>query len=159
MAFESMSAMLGNVARLLARAERAPDPADRFAAVRELWKIRFTLQRDLKSAAVPCENRPVELAALRSALKTLAMEMALIGADDEPAELAEPDDDVLARALTPELLERIRSAMADSRTTLREVIAACEQTRELMEQRARFMPPATTQNGSTSTNHDRRGSS
>jgi hypothetical protein len=153
MSFESMSAILGDVSRLLVRVENASDERERTSAMRQLWAIRSTLEQDLKSAEVPGDDHRLEVTALRSALKTLTLEMALAGAD-EPGLLppapaaplndlapeldgrADPHEELLERALTPELLSRLRRAVADSREMLDDLREACKQTNEILQRMA-----------------------
>ncbi len=80
--------MLRDVPRLLRQAEKSPNLADREVAVAELWEVRDRLAADLKEAEAGLNagtNRRVEIATLRTALSTLAVEMALVGLDRTPA--------------------------------------------------------------------------
>jgi hypothetical protein len=76
--------MLRDVPHLLAQASRSTDTAARKAALNKLWEIRDSLEADLRDTIAGMErgiNRLAEVAALRSAVSTLRVEMALISAD------------------------------------------------------------------------------
>src|SRR5262245_695946 len=82
MVFESISAMLGDVARLLMQVERSTDPDEREAAAKKLWVAYSTIEADLKDAERDVsdgKNRRFEVAVYRSALTTLGDELAALG--------------------------------------------------------------------------------
>ena len=80
--------MLGNVARLLSQVERSTGPGQREAAVRELWALYSTLEADLLDAET--YGRRLETTAYRSALKTLGIELGLLGLERPPAPSPSP---------------------------------------------------------------------
>ncbi len=82
MVFESISAMLGDVACLLMQVEKSTDPDERETAAKQLWVAYATLEADLKDAERDVsagKNRRFEVAVYRSALTTLGDEMAALG--------------------------------------------------------------------------------
>jgi hypothetical protein len=86
MAFESVPPVLADISRLLVQVEKTQDPAERAAAVKQLWDIYAKIKHELLEIEKDIragENRRVEAVAFRSALSTLALELALMG-EEEP---------------------------------------------------------------------------
>ena len=79
MNFENMSAVLGEVSRLLMRAELSLDPIERATAIRRLKLIGEMLDAKLRvtetTVLAGATSRKVEAAAIRAALTTLAGEL------------------------------------------------------------------------------------
>jgi hypothetical protein len=82
MAFESISAMTGDVAQLLLQFEKSTDPTERETIIKKLMVAYSTIDADLKDAkrdVAAGKNRRFEVAVFRSALTTLREEMEALG--------------------------------------------------------------------------------
>ncbi len=83
---ESISALFGDLARLLTQAEHAPQAAERADAMKQLKAIHAELDAKLKEAEAGLHGgsrSKVEVAALRAAATTLASELWLIAAAEK----------------------------------------------------------------------------